>query len=517
VTTEAASEIQPTAAKLNGHVNPNGVDTHYYFEYGPTTSYGTRIPAGEGMDLGSGTSTIYTWNNVSGLKPGTIYHYRLVGTNASGAINGSDQTFTTPGPVEAVTSSASSIAITQAELNGTVNPKGYDARYYFQYGKTTSYGSTTAESDAGSGSGSTPVNATVSGLEPGTSIHYRLVATSGGVTSYGSDVTFTTLLEQHSNPTFAIRNNNSGHQSVYYVGSEHAIWEWAWYTGKGWEQVHIGGEAESGTTPSAVTYESTQARVYYTGVNHAIWELAWNGSAWSSRQLGGEVEAGTSPSATTYLSGQMRVYYTSKKHEICEWGWLGTEWTSRCLGGEVEAGTSPSATTYLPNQMRVYYTGKNHQVCEWGWLGTEWAPRCLGGEVEAGTSPSAFAYLSNQIRAYYTGKNHEICEWGWLGTEWAARCLGGAVEAGASPGASAYLANQVRIYYASSKHEICEWGWLGAEWAARCLGGVAPEAKARPAVLLEPYSGEASIYYRSGSGSMVCWSWSGTEWSNTVL
>lgn len=95
VTTEGASEVQETSAQLNGQVNPNGTNTDYYFEYGPTTSYGTRIPAGEGMGLGSGTSSIHTSNAVSGLKPNTTYYYRLVATNIGGTIDGGGNSFTT--------------------------------------------------------------------------------------------------------------------------------------------------------------------------------------------------------------------------------------------------------------------------------------------------------------------------------------------------------------------------------------------------------------------------------------
>src|SRR5262249_26225281 len=51
-TTLAPTEVQQTSARLNGSVNPNGADTHYYFEYGPTTSYGSVIPAAApGTDL----------------------------------------------------------------------------------------------------------------------------------------------------------------------------------------------------------------------------------------------------------------------------------------------------------------------------------------------------------------------------------------------------------------------------------------------------------------------------------
>ena len=415
----------------------------------------------------------------------------------------------------ATTNTPSTVEETKSTLTGTVNARAVDTHYYFQYGTTTSYGSVTAEGNAGSGTSNVPVAATISGLEPGTTYHYRLVSTSEGGTTYGADESFTTLREQHSDPSWAVRNDNTAQQSVYYVGSEHSILEWSWTAGKGWESVHVGGEAEAGTVPSATMYESNKIRVYYTGVNHSIWQLGWNGSGWANADLGGEVEAGTSPSATTFRSGEMRVYYTNKRHEVCEWGWLGTEWASRCLGGEVEVGTSPSATTYGSDEMRVYYTSKNHQTCEWAWSGTKWGSRCIGGEVEAGTSPSASAYLSNQMRVYYTSKGHQVCEWAWSGTEWGSHCIGGEVEAGTSPSASAYLSNQMRVYYTAKNHEICQWAWSGLEWGDSCFSSVA-EGKIRPAVVFEPYSGDAWLYYREG-GSIVSWAWNGSTWTKTTL
>ncbi len=98
----------------------------------------------------------------------------------------------TPLPPEATTNAASGVQPTQATLNGTVNPRGTDAHYYFKYGTTTGYGSLTASTDAGSGTSSVPESATVTGLEPGTTYHYRIVATSAGGTVEGSDQMFTT-------------------------------------------------------------------------------------------------------------------------------------------------------------------------------------------------------------------------------------------------------------------------------------------------------------------------------------
>lgn len=120
-TTGSATSVQPLQATLNGTVNPNGFDTHYYFQYGTSTSYGSTT--GE-VNAGSGTSAVPASGTPTALSPGTIYHYRLVASNAAGTVYGGDQSLTTPGPVEAVTGAATGLLEAQVTLNGTVNPSG---------------------------------------------------------------------------------------------------------------------------------------------------------------------------------------------------------------------------------------------------------------------------------------------------------------------------------------------------------------------------------------------------------
>ena len=71
----------------------------------------------------------------------------------------------TPAPV-VVTGVASNIGDTTATLNGTVNPSGSETTYHFEYGLTTSYGSTTTITSAGSGFTAVPVSAALTGLSP---------------------------------------------------------------------------------------------------------------------------------------------------------------------------------------------------------------------------------------------------------------------------------------------------------------------------------------------------------------
>lgn len=102
--------------------------------------------------------------------------------------------FVALGPAPTITTNAATdLTPTSSRLNGTVNPKGSSATYYFEYGLTSSYGSTTSTQNS-SGSDDLAFNVNVSGLTNGTTYHYRAVVTATGVTIYGSDQTFTTPL-----------------------------------------------------------------------------------------------------------------------------------------------------------------------------------------------------------------------------------------------------------------------------------------------------------------------------------
>jgi hypothetical protein len=119
------------------------------------------------------------------LAPGTTYHYRLVGTSSVGTSYGNEESFTTPGPSEAVTKSASPIHATEATLNGSVNPNGYEAEYYYEYGLTTSYEHTTPVRRTTTSVAEAPE--VITGLAADTTYHFRLVTSSVGIPSAGRD------------------------------------------------------------------------------------------------------------------------------------------------------------------------------------------------------------------------------------------------------------------------------------------------------------------------------------------
>jgi hypothetical protein len=87
------------------------------------------------------------------------------------------------------------VGASEAKLGALVNPGGIQTRYRFEYGTTTEYGSSTPfpEGSVGEGLQSHAVWAAASGLAPGSTYHYRVVASNEVGTAYGLDQTFTTL------------------------------------------------------------------------------------------------------------------------------------------------------------------------------------------------------------------------------------------------------------------------------------------------------------------------------------
>ena len=101
VATGQPQDITPDHATLTATLNAHNTPTTYFFEIGPTTSYGTSLPASQDADGGSGASTVGLAQPLYHLTAGTTYHYRVVAHNLVGTTTGQDQTFTTTRPLPA--------------------------------------------------------------------------------------------------------------------------------------------------------------------------------------------------------------------------------------------------------------------------------------------------------------------------------------------------------------------------------------------------------------------------------
>ena len=81
-------------ATLRATINAGGLATDYHFEYGATVAYGQNT---EEQSLPASFDAAKVAAAISGLSPGTTYHYRVVAQNSLGVTPGPGQTLITQG------------------------------------------------------------------------------------------------------------------------------------------------------------------------------------------------------------------------------------------------------------------------------------------------------------------------------------------------------------------------------------------------------------------------------------
>jgi hypothetical protein len=187
-------------ATLNGHVDPAGggdvISCKFEFstsaDYTPATTQTKDCTPAIPPNYSAPTDVSA---NLNGLVAGeTLYHYRLVASNANGTNRSADATFTPHFVAQLHTAAATEIDRESARLNGSFLGTGEDTHYYFEWGtEAPAYGHTTPVEDAGITNSMTNVSAVLSNvLDPETTYHYRVVASNSQGTSTGQDETFQT-------------------------------------------------------------------------------------------------------------------------------------------------------------------------------------------------------------------------------------------------------------------------------------------------------------------------------------
>jgi hypothetical protein len=192
VTTGAAKDVARTTATMTGTVDPNGSATSYHFEYGTTTAYGLQTAA---KDAGDGDGDVTAEIPVSGLSPGTTYHYRLVATNGNGTARGADRTLRTepnPRPPGVTGTGRAAVGPDSAVLRSTIDPNDAATTYHFEYGTTSRYGSRTPDRQIPEGDGDVAVTEQLTGLRPYRRYHFRVVATNAAGTTASRNRTLVT-------------------------------------------------------------------------------------------------------------------------------------------------------------------------------------------------------------------------------------------------------------------------------------------------------------------------------------
>jgi subtilisin family serine protease len=462
VLTQPATIASASEATLHGEVNAGGLETSYRFEYGTTTSYGTKVPKPDGA-AGAGSEYGVVSQGLTGLTGHTIYHYRLVASNAKGTFYGNDQVFATTPPA-VTTDAAGAVNANDATLHATVNPEGFETRYRFEYGTTASYGrsSPLPEKDPGSGvvvgSGleGIEVNRVVGALSAETTYHFRVVATNLAGRSYGEDRTFTTGASEwkaQTSPSPEVEEGTkldqwledvscSSRNDCMAVGhSEKKPWVANAYSalaqhwdGEEWSEVPTPAEATSFRGVSCVAPDRCVA--VGTRRDFNLPALAsWDGSAWAydsapSGALRGQPfdVSCASASACVAVGTQVLPSEPYGRYRVLAMVWDGTEWTveipeepitedgsisslsgvscasaDSCIAvGEYRSSEAPDGTTLVEH-----------------WDGEEWSIVDGSGEKFGGSSMSSISCAgADWPAAGCTAINLSHSVQRWDGEEW---------------------------------------------------------------------------------------------------
>jgi hypothetical protein len=227
LSTDPATDITKTTATLNGSWTNAAGNVDYEFEWGPTNTYGQSASGSS-----AATGVVKVFQPITGLVADTpdyeestpgLYHYRIVATGPAGTTVGPDRTFTTDPPdapsVSGVT--ASDMTSSGVTLSAQVNPNLGSTFYLFEYGPTPSYGANTPTSPIDDDDTVHAVSQSIAGLVPGTTYHFRAVATNFGGTTLGADQVFTTPAAPVAEPPLPSTSNTpTGNQGSGGGGQE---------------------------------------------------------------------------------------------------------------------------------------------------------------------------------------------------------------------------------------------------------------------------------------------------------
>jgi hypothetical protein len=149
--------------------------------YSPTYAYQWQDCGTVCVNISGATGSTYT------LQSSDVNQKVDVAVTATNAGGSASAVSPTVGPVSAVNPPVppppsisavnTNVMGTSATFTATINPNGIATTVFFEYGTTTTYGSTTPNQNIGSGTTPQTVTATVTGLTPGTTYHVRAAAT----------------------------------------------------------------------------------------------------------------------------------------------------------------------------------------------------------------------------------------------------------------------------------------------------------------------------------------------------
>ena len=168
--TTGAAQVSGTSVVLTGSVDPVGRATEWWFELGPSTTYGTSTVV---RSAGSGRGAVAVSETIAGLTPGAEYHVRLVARSSAGTTRGADAVFRTAGLPVVGRASASAISLTRGSIGADVQTSGLETRVWVELGRGGTLSRRSNVVVLPAGSTGARVSIRVGGLAPGARYTFR--------------------------------------------------------------------------------------------------------------------------------------------------------------------------------------------------------------------------------------------------------------------------------------------------------------------------------------------------------
>ncbi len=346
-----AGSIVSKKATLKAKINPEGEPTSYHFEYISDEAFQANGGAfGPGAISTPETSLGYedfiqhpVQFQITGLFPETLYHFRAVATNPSGADDRVTSSFETKGPLEIDALWTAKVGISSAVLHAEVNPLETPATARFEYVELSEYevsGFANAQEapassedpiDLGEGEEMEEVSTQLGGLQPGTSYRYRIVATNrckpepAPLCEFdeveGTFTTFVPLEARESCPNHPFRTGSTAflpncraYEMVSPVNKE----------GGNIESVNningfVAGLEQAALDGNSIAFSSYKAFGDVDAAPYANQYLARRGGeGWINEAISPKREG---PSLMTYLSAELDRQYKAFSPDLCS-GWV---------------------------------------------------------------------------------------------------------------------------------------------------------------------------------------------------
>ncbi|MFD1094421.1 fibronectin type III domain-containing protein [Salegentibacter chungangensis] len=209
--------ISADSIRVISRLIANNAETEVVFEYGETESLGADVVFNEGPV--NGGNEVALGESVSGLKPATIYYYRLSASNEFGSVSSSINSFTTlgglPEEVGHLTLESGNKTI---KVQGAVNPNFLETKVYIQYieylESFDQADSVLADQSPLSPYSDRAISALIENLNPGTRYWARLKMENEVGVTYGDPIDISTLGSEPKILIFAIDNSKIGAKSA---------------------------------------------------------------------------------------------------------------------------------------------------------------------------------------------------------------------------------------------------------------------------------------------------------------